>query len=450
MKKTLLLILIFYVFLPILFSEKINYANRWVKQKDFIINYSREHGLIAESFVSAKDIDDRVKILKNAWRNHIKSDDPILNRFDGYPLFVISLMDGNRRWATDHIVIKYMLPNLIEDIQFIKENPNVTSLSLLNRPTYSNAIDMAITKDIAPDLWNKWYASIQSLLPVIDAAIKRNQLNQELRKVMLFVKNKLKDTETNYELLDAIYNDRLNKGYGLLQEAFSERVIVQRRLVRPAKLLAGKFQTQNQKKRAFKILDLLFQFTIEPELSRDRLKSLYLAIDKEQGTQRFKVIGNKPVQPILIRSRFRSKLKGIYQNLTSSASLDLSKVENNYVLIDFWTTWCGPCQKEIPELKKFYSRCKSKKKLVFISVVCDGVDQGLKPADIIKLIKHENIKYPVLYDTKEKSLVKQFAVRGYPLKVLLDRDGYILERTRGRRYVNLDIAEAFFRNLQKQ
>jgi thiol-disulfide isomerase/thioredoxin len=433
-----------------IFTEDITYGNRTGKQLKFILNYSKNNGLSGKHFTSKKEVDQRVKTLSNEWQKHIQSDDPVFIRFDGYPLFVISLLDGNKKWVTDHIVIKYMLPNLIKDIQFIKKDPNEISLSLLNRPTYDNVIGMALKTDVKPGLWNKWCASMHSLLAIIDVALKRNQLNKEMRKVLVFIKNRLKDTEKNYELLDAIYNDRLIKGYGLLQEAFSERMIVQRGLVRPAKFLADKFQAQNQKKRAFKILDLLFQFTIEPELPRDRLKSWYLAIDKEEGTQRFKVIRGKPVQSILIRSQFRNKLKGIYQNLTSEESLDLSKVENNYILIDFWTSWCGPCQKEIPDLKKFYSRYMTKKNIVFISVVCDGVDKGLKPADIIKLIKHKNIKYPVLYDTKEKSLVKQFGVRGYPLKVLLDRDGYILERTHGRRYVNLDIAEAFFRNLQKQ
>jgi len=67
--------------------------------------------------------------------------------------------------------------------------------------------------------------------------------------------------------------------------------------------------------------------------------------------------------------------------------------------------------------------------------------------DIKNFIKHKNIKYTVLYDTEEKSLVKRFNVSEYPSKFLLDRDGYILERTPGKRIVDLNIAETFFRKL---
>ena len=34
--------------------------------------------------------------------------------------------------------------------------------------------------------------------------------------------------------------------------------------------------------------------------------------------------------------------------------VDLAKMKGKVVLIDFWATWCGPCVREIPSVKKTY------------------------------------------------------------------------------------------------
>ena len=36
-------------------------------------------------------------------------------------------------------------------------------------------------------------------------------------------------------------------------------------------------------------------------------------------------------------------------------TIELSKYKGKVVILDFWATWCRPCIKEIPHLKKIYS-----------------------------------------------------------------------------------------------
>ena len=447
MKKVLLLILV-YSLLPFnMLSQELSYGNRSREQQNFIIDYSKKHELMGKHFASLREIDNRIRILSEGWQKKINSNDLVLKRFDGYPLRIISLIAGNDRRSSKYIFNKYMVPNIIKDIQFIKNNSLYPALYLLNIPTYSNIIYTSFTTDMSSDLWNKLYDSLYSLSVIIDSALSKKIFKKDFRKTLIYIKKQLIDSKKRFELLNAIYNEDLDQGFKLLFTAFSQRTIDQKTLIHSGKLLLDRFMATNQKEKAFASLDLIAQFTIEQELSRDTLKSWYLHVDKHNGEVIYNLINRKPRRPILKRSNDQYKLSGTYLNLITDKQFDLSKINNQYVLINFWITYCGHCKAEIPELNQFHTLFKSEENVVFITVICDAVTNGATINDIRNFIKQKNIKYIVLYDTKEKSLAKQFNVNGYPNKFLLDRDGYSLERTCGIKTVDLNVAEAFLRKL---
>jgi len=101
--------------------------------------------------------------------------------------------------------------------------------------------------------------------------------------------------------------------------------------------------------------------------------------------------------------------------------IKLSSLRGQYVLIDFWASWCGPCRKEIPNLKKVYEEFKGKGlKLVGISIDEDE-------AKWRKAVEEEKLDYLQLHDS-EKQTMKIYNYSGIPFIVLISPEGVILEK----------------------
>ncbi|GBE12819.1 thiol-disulfide oxidoreductase ResA [bacterium BMS3Bbin14] len=95
------------------------------------------------------------------------------------------------------------------------------------------------------------------------------------------------------------------------------------------------------------------------------------------------------------------------------------------LLVTFFATWCPPCRQEIPNLiqlnKKFGPQG--------FSVIALSVDQG-GPGVVAKLVKKENINYPVLMSTP--STTRDFGgIVGIPTAFLINRAGNVVKRYPG-------------------
>ena len=108
-------------------------------------------------------------------------------------------------------------------------------------------------------------------------------------------------------------------------------------------------------------------------------------------------------------------------------SVSLSSLKGNVVLINFWATWCGPCQVEMPHLQKMYTEL-GPKGFTVLSVSADDA----RTASLVKpLIKKNGYTFPVLLD-KETTVVAQYnPAKTLPYSVLLDRDGKIAQVHQG-------------------
>lgn len=110
------------------------------------------------------------------------------------------------------------------------------------------------------------------------------------------------------------------------------------------------------------------------------------------------------------------ELKDLNGNLVK-----LSSLRGKYVLIDFWASWCGPCRKEIPNVKNVYESFGDKG-LVVIGVSVDNSEKAWR-----KAVDEEQVKYLQLHDA-ENAMGKLYNFNGIPFMTLISPEGVILER----------------------
>ena len=95
--------------------------------------------------------------------------------------------------------------------------------------------------------------------------------------------------------------------------------------------------------------------------------------------------------------------------------------KGNYVLLDMWASWCGPCKGEIPNLLKLHNQYKNKGLTVLGLFVWD------KEENLKKAMEEEGIVWPQIIDT-EMAAQNHYGVSGIPHIILFAPDGTILKR----------------------
>ena len=108
------------------------------------------------------------------------------------------------------------------------------------------------------------------------------------------------------------------------------------------------------------------------------------------------------------------KLKG-----DDGTEYDFAKLAEGkkYVLLDFWASWCGPCRRELPNVKKAYADFKDKG----FGVVSISIDQ--KEEDWKKALDEEKMEWP---NFRSQEVADQFKVKAVPTVYLCDAEGNIV------------------------
>ena len=106
------------------------------------------------------------------------------------------------------------------------------------------------------------------------------------------------------------------------------------------------------------------------------------------------------------------------------AKFNLDAMGGRVVLVDFWATWCGPCNEELPEMKKIAKEFAGQP-FVMISVSSDKDETAWK--EFIQ--KHEMTW--VQYRDGDHKLADEFGVTSIPHYFTIDSDGVLTSEMMG-------------------
>lgn len=120
----------------------------------------------------------------------------------------------------------------------------------------------------------------------------------------------------------------------------------------------------------------------------------------------------------LIPAPQRKPAKNFSGELVGGGSTSLAKFKGKPTVINFFGSWCGPCQVETPQLAALSKR---ETKVNFLGV--DLMDQmsAIKP-----FLAQKNVQYPVVFDQQTRvPLVLDVPSKAVPFTVLVDRSGQV-------------------------
>ena len=107
--------------------------------------------------------------------------------------------------------------------------------------------------------------------------------------------------------------------------------------------------------------------------------------------------------------------------LSTGTPISLEGLRGQVVLVNFWATWCKPCEDEMPAMERLYRRLQP----AGFELLAVSVDDD--PAVVEQFRDRLGVSFPIAMDSSQE-VSRLYQTTGYPESLLIDREGRVVER----------------------
>ncbi|UOQ47541.1 thiol-disulfide oxidoreductase ResA [Gracilibacillus caseinilyticus] len=107
-----------------------------------------------------------------------------------------------------------------------------------------------------------------------------------------------------------------------------------------------------------------------------------------------------------------------------SSTIQLSDLRGKGVMLNFWGTWCKPCEKEMPYMEQLYPEYKEKG----VEILAVNLDSTKLPVQ--NFVDQYNLTFPILYD-EHTEVLDTYGIKPIPTTYFIDENGIVVERVLG-------------------
>lgn len=97
-------------------------------------------------------------------------------------------------------------------------------------------------------------------------------------------------------------------------------------------------------------------------------------------------------------------------------TVKLSDYRGKKVILNFWATWCPPCNAEMPDIQKYYNEADDN-----VEILAVNIDPQY---DVKKFVRDANVTFPVLLDSKDE-VNTLYKILTIPTTYFIDGEGII-------------------------
>ncbi len=119
----------------------------------------------------------------------------------------------------------------------------------------------------------------------------------------------------------------------------------------------------------------------------------------------------------------------------------LADFKGQYVLLNFWATWCAPCVEEMPALEALHQKLRPHG----FTVVAISTDT-IETAKIEAFVRKLKVTFPIFRDA-DQAISKKYGARDLPATFLLNPKGEVIAAAKGARDWASEQAFSYFNEL---